>query len=702
MSDETPNASEIADTADRHDNSTGLQNALPTQTPLRQKGIAMSRNFRISAVLLLATSVLGVLVRSAPATAAIPRTTVLAAGFDHSLVVKADGSLWAFGSNLWGQLGVATNVDTFVPTPTPQQVMSNVASVAAGEGFSLVLKTDGTLWSFGLNSMGQLGRSDSLGSTVTPNSVPTQILTGVSTIAAGRSHGLALLTNGTLMTFGSNVYGQLGTRAYSGSGTPIAVPTAVMTDVMAIAGGESHSLAVKRDGTLWSFGSNSAGQLGVADDRSGDPAHPDPVLVMSGVFSVSAGTLHSLALRRDGTLWTFGNNAAGQRGTPLSLPIGDPNPTEILSDVVAIAAGSMHSLAVKRDHSLWTFGLDRHGQLGRPGLSGPGLETHLPTKALEGITSAAGGFRHSLALTTTGVLLAFGVNTDGELGLPSNILTEQPNPQPTPALSSLANSGVPEPSAVPSSFVSLVPARLMDSRSGGSTVDGGAARSGVLAAGSTSELVVTGRGGVPVDSAAVVLNVTVVDARAPGFVTVFPCGATRPTASSLNYGTGATIPNAVISKVGANGKVCFYSQSAVDLIVDVTGQFPAVSSFVSLVPARLMDSRSGGSTADGDAARSGVLAAGSTSELAVTGRGGVPVDSAAVVLNVTVVDARAPGFVTVFPCGATRPTASSLNYGTGATIPNAVISKVGANGKVCFYSQSAVDLIVDVTGQFAI
>jgi alpha-tubulin suppressor-like RCC1 family protein len=533
----------------------------------------MSRNLRISAALLLATSVLGVVVHSAPATAAIPRTTVVAAGFDHSMAIKDDGSLWAFGSNLWGQLGVSTNVDTFVPTPNPQQVMTGVASVAAGEGFSLVLKTDGSVWSFGLNSFGQLGRAASLGSTTTPNAVPVQILSGVSAIAAGRSHGMALLNDGTLMTFGSNVFGQLGTRAYSGSGTPTEVPTAVMTDVAAIAGGEAHSLAVKRDGTLWSFGDNGSGQLGVADDRSGSQAHPDPALVMSGVFSVAAGGYHSLALRRDSTLWTFGSNAVGQRGTPLSLPIGDPSPTEILSDVVTIAAGTNHSLAIKRDHSLWTFGFDNRGQLGRPGLSGPSLTTPLPSKALSGITAVAGGFRHSLVLTSGGALLAFGENMSGQLGLSANLSTERPNPQPTPAVFGMAKSGVPEPGAVPSSFVSLVPARLMDSRSGGSTVDGDASRTGVLAAGSTTELVVTGRGGVPVDSASVVLNVTVVDARAPGFVTVWPCGASRPTASSLNYGTGVTIPNAVISKVGANGKVCFYSQSAVDLIVDVTGQF---------------------------------------------------------------------------------------------------------------------------------
>ena len=181
-----------------------------------------------------------------------------------------------------------------------------------------------------------------------------------------------------------------------------------------------------------------------------------------------------------------------------------------------------------------------------------------------------------------------------------------------------------------------------------------------------TELTVTGRGGVPVDSAAVALNVTAVNARAAGFVTVWPCGTTQPTASNLNYATGATIPNAVITKVGTAGKVCFYTQSAIDLIVDTNRQFPPVSSFVSLVPARLMDSRSGTSTIDGQAAGTGALAAGSVTELTVTGRGGVPVDSAAVALNVTAVNARAADFITVcVPCQAFETDFSSGRFGFG-------------------------------------
>jgi hypothetical protein len=121
----------------------------------------------------------------------------------------------------------------------------------------------------------------------------------------------------------------------------------------------------------------------------------------------------------------------------------------------------------------------------------------------------------------------------------------------------------------------LVPGRLLESRSGLSTIDGQFNGVGVRDAGSVTALTVVGRGGVSVDAAAVVLNVTVTDPQAAGFVTVYPCGSSRPTASSLNYVAGSTVANAVIVKVGDGGQVCMFTQAATNLITDVTGYFPA-------------------------------------------------------------------------------------------------------------------------------
>ena len=176
-----------------------------------------------------------------------------------------------------------------------------------------------------------------------------------------------------------------------------------------------------------------------------------------------------------------------------------------------------------------------------------------------------------------------------------------------------------------------------------------------------------------------------------------------PTASNLNFVAGDTVPNAVIVKLGAGGKVClFAAESATHLIADINGYFPAGSGFAPLTPGRLMDSRAGQSTVDGQFAGIGVRAANSIDRVAgrwswwCAGRccgGGVERDGDGC--------ARASGFITVFPCGEALPTASNLNFVAGDTVPNAVIVKLGAGGKVClFAAESATHLIADTNGYF--
>ena len=142
-------------------------------------------------------------------------------------------------------------------------------------------------------------------------------------------------------------------------------------------------------------------------------------------------------------------------------------------------------------------------------------------------------------------------------------------------------------------LVSLAPAGLADTRPGETTIDGLFAGEGIRARGSTLELVVAGRGGVDSDAAAVALNVTVVDPTRSGFVTVYPCGAEQPLASNVNFTAGAVVPNAVIAKVGIGGKVCLYVSSDTHLVVDVNGYFPSASSYHSMNPARVLDTRAG-------------------------------------------------------------------------------------------------------------
>lgn len=245
------------------------------------------------------------------------------------------------------------------------------------------------------------------------------------------------------------------------------------------------------------------------------------------------------------------------------------------------------------------------------------------------------------------------------------------------------------------------PARILDTRPDGVTVDDQFARGGARSLGSTLQLVVAGRAGVPSGAASVVLNVTVTQAQGSGVITVFPCEAGRPTASNLNYVANTNVANMVIAKIGANGLVCVFNSASTDLVVDVAGYYSGAQGFTALAsPARLLDSRPGTTTIDGAFAGGGLRPNGGTVVLKVTGRAGVPAGAATVVLNVTVDQTQVAGFVTVYPCGAI-PTASNLNYTAAKTVPNAVISKLSAAGTVCLYNSGATHLIVDVAGYFA-
>jgi hypothetical protein len=251
-----------------------------------------------------------------------------------------------------------------------------------------------------------------------------------------------------------------------------------------------------------------------------------------------------------------------------------------------------------------------------------------------------------------------------------------------------------------SPYKPLVPARLLDTRPGELTVDGVGQGGGPAGQDTVTEVQVTGRAGVPVGATAAVLNVTVTAAQGSGFITVFPCGSTRPTASSLNFVTGSTVPNNVIAKIGAGGKVCLYASKGTHLLADVSGYFGVSASFQALTPQRFLDTRPGEATADGAGAGAGPSASGTVTEVQITGRVGVPAETSAAVLNVTVTETQGSGFITVFPCGSTRPTASSLNFVTGSTVPNGVIAKVGTGGKVCLFASNGTHLIVDVNGYF--
>jgi Regulator of chromosome condensation (RCC1) repeat len=249
---------------------------------------------------------------------------------------------------------------------------------------------------------------------------------------------------------------------------------------------------------------------------------------------------------------------------------------------------------------------------------------------------------------------------------------------------------------------SVVPARILETRIGPTekTVDSKFQGIGKRAAGSTVELTVAGRGGVPDDADAVFLNLTSVTPDGYGFLTAYPCGSPRPLTSNVNYVPGDVSPNAVLAKIGTGGKVCIYTLTGSDIIADVNGFVPKGGTPGTVIPARILETRVGPTekTVDGQFQGIGKRTAGSTVELTVAGRGGVPTDADAVFLNVTAITPDDYGFITVYPCGSPRPLTSNVNYVPGDVSPNSVLAKIGTGGKVCIYTLAASHIVVDVSG----
>jgi hypothetical protein len=238
-------------------------------------------------------------------------------------------------------------------------------------------------------------------------------------------------------------------------------------------------------------------------------------------------------------------------------------------------------------------------------------------------------------------------------------------------------------------YTALTPARILDTRS-----------TTPLGPGESRDIQITGAGGVPATGvSAVVMNVTVTGATANGdFLTVFPTGTARPTASNLNFNAGQTVPNLVTVKVGTGGQVTVYNQTgSTHVLFDVGGYYGVVPAgndgrYQPLTPARILDTRA-----------TTPLGPGESRDIQITGAGGVPATGvSAVVMNVTVTGGTANGdFLTVFPAGVTRPGVSNLNFDAGQTIANRVIVKVGTGGKVTVYNQTgSTHVIFDVNGWF--
>ncbi len=283
--------------------------------------------------------------RSTPVTTLLGGTNwkSIAGGGNHTIALKTDGTLWSWGSNSFGQLGVNDTTRRSTPVTTLLGG-NNWKSIAGGGSHTIALKTDGTLWSWGNNFFGQLGVNDT-----TSRSTPVTTLLGGNnwkSIACGNDHTIALKTDGTLWSWGLSASGQLGVNDTTVRSTPV---TTLLggTNWKSIAGGNTHTIALKTDGTLWVWGLSASGQLGVNDTTSRNT----PVTTLLGGNnwkSIAGGGSHTIALKTDGTLWAWGSNTSGQlgvndttsRNTPVTTLLGGNN-------WKSIAGGGYHTIAIQ-------------------------------------------------------------------------------------------------------------------------------------------------------------------------------------------------------------------------------------------------------------------------------------------------------------------------------------------------------------------
>ncbi len=249
-----------------------------------------------------------------------------------------------------------------------------------------------------------------------------------------------------------------------------------------------------------------------------------------------------------------------------------------------------------------------------------------------------------------------------------------------------------------SSVTTVTPARVLETRPGEKTVDGKFQGQGQLTGGTTTKIRIAGRGGVPTDANAAIVNLTMAAPTAPGFATLYPCTPTVPTASNINYGPGTFIANSVTAKLDANGDVCLFTLATTDALIDINGYIPAGSSVTTVTPARVLETRPGEKTVDGKFQGQGQLTGGTTTKIRIAGRGGVPTDANAAIVNLTMAAPTAPGFATLYPCTPTVPTASNINYGPGTFIANSVTAKLDANGDVCLFTLATTDALIDING----
>ena len=368
----------------------------------------------------------------------LERTTDVKSLFlnETDLIDRFTGNqLFGWGSNSYGYLGDNTTTARSSPVQTVSGG-TNWNQVSSGSNVTAAIKTDGSLWLWGLNSTGSIGDN-----TTVAKSSPVQTITGGNNwkqTSVGSNQASAIKTDGTLWLWGTNDNGQLGDNTVTNRSSPVQTVSGgtnwKQVSMSALQfGSSSFTAAIKTDGTLWLWGVNTSGQLGDNTTLS----RSSPVQTVSGGTNwkqVSVGNNHTAAIKTDGSLWTWGSGGLGQLGDNTTL--SKSSPVQTISggnNWKKISAGNTFSGAIKTDGTLWLWGYNEHGRLGDNTITSRSSPvqtvsggTNWRQLTVNGVTiSGASAF----GIKTDGTLWSWGENSSGQLG--DNTVTNRSSPVQT-------------------------------------------------------------------------------------------------------------------------------------------------------------------------------------------------------------------------------------------------------------------------------
>jgi RHS repeat-associated protein len=387
-----------------------------------------------------------------------PGTVVsVAAGEDHALALLSDGTVVAWGDNSDGELG--DNSTTSSSTPVAVSGLTGVVEISAGANFSVAVKNDGTVWTWGDNGSGQLGRGPG---NYTSSTVPVQAsgLSGVVDAAAGAFHAVAVKADGTVWAWGYGANGQLGNGVVANETVPQQVDG--LNRVIDVAGGGVHTVALRADGTVYAWGDNDYGQLG--DGTTTDAGTPVAVSGLAGAVAVDATNIATTALKADGTVygwgtgnnngtsastvtspaaitgtgavtalgtgptayhtllpsisgivWAYGDDSSGQYAMDSTSQSATPRRT-LIATPASVASGNGFSVHIQDDGTVAAAGANNVGQLGNNSTTDSSTPVTVSGLTAGTVVSVAAGEDHALAIINDGTVVAWGNNSDGQLG----------------------------------------------------------------------------------------------------------------------------------------------------------------------------------------------------------------------------------------------------------------------------------------------